>query len=153
MCAINDRLQEHFPALAADLRAEEADMRLPEGLTLRLALTDEVRSRVGGPVGYMRVLQRREMHMPLAEIWFPPLAWCLTSTRATDPSLGPDFTGGWADASVWIRFSEELETDLRNIAGPLPVTRPPQFGAEDWVILTGDEVMAALEGRPAFAAG
>lgn len=149
MCAINGGLQEHFPGLASGLRTGRLDMRMPEGLTLRLALADGTRSRIGGPVGYMRVLGKRAIHMPLAEVWSPPLAWCLRSTRSTARSLGPELTSDWADVSAWIRYSTDLVTDLRNVAGPMPLVRPPRFGAENWVVLTGDEVMAALEGRPA----
>lgn len=148
MCAINDRLQEHFPDLAQGLLHDDGDLRLPEGLRLRLALTVGDYSRIGGPVGYMRVATRREFHMPLAEIWFPPLAWCLRSPRSTDPGLGPEITATWGDATDWIRYGPDLSTDLRNIIGPLPVVQAPRFGADDWVILTGDEVMTALEGRP-----
>lgn len=147
MYAINDRLQELFPELAAMLIAERRDMRLPEGLTLRLGLTDGTWSRIGGPVGYMQVLSQRRTHMPLAEIWFPPLAWCLRSTRSTDDFLGPELTENWADVTDWVRYGPDLSTDLRNVAGPLPLVRPPQFGGDEWIVLTGD-AMAALEGRP-----
>jgi hypothetical protein len=149
--AINDRLQEHFPDLAHDLRADVDHLQLAEGLRLSLALADGPRARIGGPVGYMRVLNKREIHMPMAEVWFPPFAWCLGSSRSTKPSLGPEITSTWGDVTDWIRYSPDLTTDLRNVVGPLPVVQPPQFGADGWVILTGDEVMTALEGRQRHA--
>jgi hypothetical protein len=152
MYAINDRLQEHFPELAYGLLHDDNDLRLPEGLRLCLALTLGAHSRLGGPVGYMRVLTRREFHMPLAEVWFPPLAWCLRSSRSTDASLGPEITSTWGDATEWVRYGPELTTDLRNVIGKLPVVKAPQLGAEDWVMLTGDAAMTALEGRPKSAA-
>jgi hypothetical protein len=147
MCAINDRLQEHFPTLAKDLQADIDSPRLSEGLQLRLALTDGPWARIGGPVGYMRVLTTRQVHMPLAEVWYPPLAWCLRSLRAVDLSLGPDITSTWGDVSEWIRYSPDLTTDLRNVVGLLPIVQPLRFGTEDWVVLKGDGVMTALEGR------
>ena len=93
-------------------------------------------------------MNKRELYMPLAEIWFPPLAWCLRSVRSSEPALGPEITSTWGDVTGWIRYGPDLVTDLRNVVRPLPVVRPPQFGADDWVILTGDEAMTALEGRP-----
>ena len=54
----------------------------------------------------------------------------------------------WGDATEWIRYSSDLETDLRNIVSRLPTMQPPQFGADEWVILSGDQVMTALHGRP-----
>jgi len=147
MCAINDGVQQHFRGLAQGLMHDDGDLRLPEGLRLCLALTAGDYSRIGGPVGYMRVGTRRELHMPLAEIWFPPLAWCLRSSRPTDPSLGAEITAAWGDATDWIRYGPDLTTDLRNVIGRLPVAQAPQFGAEEWVILAGD-TMTALEGRP-----
>jgi hypothetical protein len=148
MFAINDRLQERFPELARGLREEHVDLRLPEELQLRLALTASNRSRIGGPVGYMRVLTKREFHMPLAEIWFPPLAWCLRSSRSTDAQLGTDFTSTWGDVTEWIRYAPELTTDLRNVVQPLPLANFPAYGADEWLLFTSPEAMAALEGRP-----
>jgi hypothetical protein len=101
----------------------------------------------------MRVLGRKQFHLPLAEIWYPPLAWCLRSARASEPSLGPDLTAGWADVSAWIRYGADLSTDLRNVAGPLPAASPPPFGGDDWLILSSDEAVAAMEGRPRLPSG
>jgi hypothetical protein len=148
MFAINDRLQDHFPVLARGLRDDDPDLRLPDELRLRIALMEGVRSRIGGPVGYMRVLNRRETYMPFADVWFPPLAWCLISARAGDPSLGPDITTEWGDATAWVRFSPGTIVDLRELVGALPVAPPPMFGTEDWVVLTGNG-MVALEGQRA----
>lgn len=148
MFAINDQLQERFPDLARGLRDDHLDLRLPVELQLRLALTEGQYSRLGGPVGYMRVLGVRELHMPLAEVWFPPLAWCLRSSRSADRSLGPEITSTWGDVTDWIRYVPDMVTDLRNVVGSLPVVNPPRFGADEWVVLSSDEAMTALEGRP-----
>jgi hypothetical protein len=148
MFATNDNLYDRMPELAEGIRAGRDDLRLPEDLRLLMALTPGPMSRLGGPVGYMQVLTTRRFHMPLAEVWFAPLVWCLRSARETDPSLGPDFTSGWADATGWVRYGSELVTDLRNVIGALPVTWPPQFGADEWLILSSDEAMTAVEGRP-----
>lgn len=67
----------------------------------------------------MRVITGLECHLPLAEIWYPPLAWCLVSSRSTDPGLGPALTAECADATAW---AGGTVTDLRNVAG-----RPPQI--------------------------
>lgn len=149
MFAINDRLQEHLPELAQGLLDRREDLRLPDDLQLRLALTPGPSSRIGGPVGYMQVLLQRRTYTPLADIWFPPLAWCLRSGRATDPTLGPELTANWADVSEWVRYGPDFETDLRNVAQPLPWALPPQFGADEWTMMIGDGAMTALEGRPA----
>jgi len=148
MFAINDRLHEHFPDLARGIRENQADLRLPEGLELRLALTRGQASRIGGPVGYMKVLKNRTWHMPLADVWFPPLARFLGSSRSSDPSLGPQLTATWSDVSEWPRYGNDLVTDLRNVISPMPEMQPPRFGADEWVLMTGDEAMTALEGRP-----
>lgn len=95
----------------------------------------------------MRVITAREFHLPLAEIWYPPLAWCLVSSRSTDPGLGSALTAEWADATAWARYGDDTVTDLRNVAGRLPAADLPQFGAEEWVVLSGD-TMTAVEGRP-----
>jgi hypothetical protein len=149
MFAVNPDLYDRYPVLARGVRLGEPDIRLPDDLRLLLALTPGPRARLGGPVGYMRVLTKREFHIPLAEVWFPPLAWCLRTARASEPQLGPDLTSTWADATGWVRYAPEFVTDLRNVAGPLPLVQPPQFGGDDWVVLTGDEAMTAIEGRPA----
>ncbi len=147
MFAINDDLEDRFPRLARGLRERESDLRLPEELRLRLALTEGDLARVGGPVGYMRVLGRREFHMPLAEFWFAPFAWCLRSARGADPSLGPEITDAWGDVTEWVRYGPDLTTDLRNVVGALPVAVLPRFGSDEWVLLSGDDSMTALEGR------
>lgn len=146
--AVNDRMHEHYPALAAGLRDKQRDLALPPQLQLRLAVASGTRSRIGGPVGYARVFGRRAFHLPLAEVWFPPMAWVLRTAGPTDPSVGEEFTAAWGDATEWIRYQPELTTDLRNLTGPLPRVQPPQFGADDWLILTGEKAMAAVEGRP-----
>lgn len=148
MFAINDRLQDHFPDVARGLREKSDDLRLSDDLQLRLALTTGRKSRIGGPVGYMRVLGQRAFYMPLADIWFPPLAWCLRSVKSAEASLGVELTAAWGDVSDWIRYGPDLVTDLRNVTRTLPVAQPPQFGADEWMLLTGDETMTALEGRP-----
>ncbi|MEJ5913126.1 hypothetical protein [Pseudokineococcus sp. 1T1Z-3] len=148
MFALNDTLQERFPDLATGLRQDSNDLRLPDGLELRLALTSSELSRIGGPVGYAQVLQRRRWHMPLAEVWFPPLAWCLCSTTHRSASLGPELSEEWCDVSAWPRHGRELVTDLRNVSSSLPAAAFPRLGAGDWVILTGDNAMTVLEGRP-----
>jgi hypothetical protein len=145
MFAINDRLQGHFPDLAQGLRDDDADLRLPDGLRLRLALLKGARTRIGGPVGYMRVLTRRETYMPFADVWYPPLAWCLISSRVGDPSLGSDITAEWGDASAWVRYAPETIVDLRELVGALNNAPPPMFGTDDWVVLTGAG-MVSLEG-------
>lgn len=148
MFAVNDRLYDRYPELAKGLRTDSPDLRLPEDLRLLMAMTPGPRSRLGGPVGYMRVLTVRQFHMPLAEIWFPPLAWVLRAARASEPSLGPDLTTSWGDATEWVRYGPELTTDLRNVMRTMPVAYLPEFGAEEWVILAGDGAMTAIEGRP-----
>ena len=148
MFAINDRLHEHFPDFARALREKSDDLRLPDDLVLRLALTTGQRSRIGGPVGYMRVLGQREIHVPLAEVWFPPLAWCLRSSRLSAPSLGRELTADWGDVTDWIRYGPDLVTDLRNVVRVLPTVFPPEFGDDEWLITIGDKTMTALEGRP-----
>lgn len=145
MFAINERLHEHFPDLAHGLRDGDPDLRLPESLRLRVALAEGPRSRIGGAVGYMRVARRRETYMPFADMWFPPLAWCLISSRSGDPSLGPDITTEWGDATAWVRFAAETIVDLRNLVGALPIAPPPMFGSDDWVVMFGGG-MVALEG-------
>jgi hypothetical protein len=144
--ALNDRLQEHFPHLATGLRLRRPDLRLPDELTLRLALYQGTQARIGGPVSFMRVLNRREVHSPFADIWFPPMAWCLVSSRPGPVQLGPEISATWADVSDWIRYSPQTAVDLRTLVGPMRPARPPQFGGQDWAVLLGDS-MAAVEGR------
>lgn len=148
MFAINSDLYQRAPELARGIRCGDDGLRLPEDLRLCIALNNGPRSRIGGPVGYMRVLGRREFHMPLAEVWFPPLAWCIRVARTSAPSLGQELTASWGDATDWIRYGSDLETDLRNIVSRLPTMQPPQFGADEWVIMSSDQVMTAVDGRP-----
>jgi len=70
----------------------------------------------------------------------------LRSTRSTPSSLGPQITSTWGDVTDWVRYGSDLTTDLRNVVGPLPAAQAPQFGAEGWVIITGDGVMTVIEG-------
>jgi hypothetical protein len=148
MFAINDRLQDHFPHLAGTLRAGDSRLVLPDEVRLRLALVEGAESRISGPVGYMRVLTRRETHMPFADVWFPPLAWSLVSTRNHPASLGPDITTNWGDASEWARYAPSVTLDLRALVGALPIAPPPMFGTDDWVVMTGNG-MTTIEGRRA----
>lgn len=104
MFAINSALYERATELARGIRRGDDGLRLPEDLRLCVALTNGPRSRIGGPVGYMRVLRRREFHMPLAEVWFPPLAWCIRVARPVEASLGHELTASWGDATEWIRY-------------------------------------------------
>jgi hypothetical protein len=146
MFALNDRLQEHYPEFADELRDSGADRRLPDELSLRLALTSGSHARVGGPVMFMRVLGTRELHSPFADIWFPPLAWCLTSSRPAPSSLGPEISDRWADVSDWIRYRTETTVDLRDLVRRIEFASAPQFGADEWVTMLGDS-MAAVEAR------
>lgn len=146
MFAINDSLQDFFPDVARGLR-DRMPTELGDGLQLRLALTPGPESRIGGPVGYMKALRERVFYLPFADIWFPPLAWSLSSNRDSPTDLGPSLTADWADVSEWLRFGADVSTDLRNLSRPLRFVRPPRFGAEEWVLLTG-KTMTALEGRP-----
>lgn len=147
MFAINDSLQDMFPDVAEGLRNSAQPLRLGDGLQLRLALTPGPESRIGGPVGYMKVMQERIFYLPFADVWFPPLVWSLTSTRDVPDHLGASLTQDWADVSQWPRYGAETITDLRNLVRRLRFVRPPPFGAEDWVLLSGN-TMTALEGRP-----
>jgi hypothetical protein len=146
MFAINDSLQDMFPDVALGLRERSETLRLPDELELRLAITVGRESRIGGPVGYMKVLRERIFYLPFADVWFPPLAWSVSSTRDTAVSLGPSLTRDWADVSEWVRYGADLVTDLRNLTRQLPLVRPPRFGAEEWVLLSGN-TMTAVEGR------
>jgi hypothetical protein len=153
MLAIHDGLQDRYPSLARDLRHDDPAISLPHDLRLLLALTGGDRSRIGGPVGYMRVLGQRQFHLPLAEVWYPPLAWCLRTVRSSEPGLGPDLTADWADVTDWIRYDGGFSTDLRNVVGPLPLAALPPFGADGWLFLASDLVVSAMEGRRAQRPG
>lgn len=65
------------------------------------------------------------------------LVWSLTSTRDVPDHLGASLTQDWADVSEWPRYAAETITDLRNLVRRLRFVRPPRFGAEDWVLLSG----------------
>lgn len=143
--ALNDRLQEQFPALAESHRDDDRERRLPDELSLRLALIEGAHARIGGPVAFLRVLGTREAHAPFADIWFPPLAWCLVSSRSGQASLGAETTTNWADVSDWIRYRNETTLDLRVLVQRMQFALAPPIRRRRVGHMLSDS-MAAIEG-------
>lgn len=141
MVAIAPMLQTLYPDLLDDLRADRENIQLPEGLELRVAVTDDRYCRLASAWHMHRVVSRRQDHEVLAEIYFRPLAWVLTGSRGPSPQLGRRLVDseGWGDATDWIRYStSRWRGDLRLLLKSLPpTTHPARMGRDEWVELSG----------------
>lgn len=145
MFAIAPQLRVVLPEFAHDLVHEPLTVRWPGRTRLRVALTHpylEGRGLLTSGLSMMRVLEKRELHSPLAEVIFPPFVWTLVPDRALD-RLGPEVTRELPDASDWIRYApERTNVDLRNLLRHLPVFVHPLHGAQqEWVELSGEQTV------------
>jgi len=129
------------------LRDEE--IRLPNGLQLRVARITHPECRISSAYWMQQVLGVRQHYDVLAEICFYPLVWVLCSPPSD--SLGPSLIDreGWGDASDWIRYDTTvIRSDLRDVLDRLPVTVHPTLrDRNDWMELLADEHSYVLEGR------
>lgn len=150
MFAIAPQLRVLLPEVADDLLDEPSAVRWPGRTRLRVALTHprlNSHALLTSGLSMMRVLERREMHSPLAEVVFPPLVWTLVPDREVD-RLGPEVTSELPDASDWIRYApERTSVDLRNLLRHLPVFVHPLHAAqEEWMELSGKHTVL-MHGR------
>lgn len=149
MFAISPHLRELFPELAADLSAGRAHITIPDKLSLRYAMYPDRVARLTGPVYSQRVLGRREHYRTFAEIFFPPLAWVLTSGDHLSPGGAESILDlqGWAEATTWLRYGDDVtSTDLRNLCRRLPVVTHPLSDPSEWLEMFSDEITPILEG-------
>jgi hypothetical protein len=131
-----------------DLLRDGDDIRLPEGMRLRVARTGDDHTRISSAYHLHRVLTQRQDYEAFAEIYFRPLVWLLTGgPSAFGPSL-PD-QEGWGDATDWIMYSRDCwRSDLRDVLKALPTTvHPSRRGrsSEEWIEFES-EVSYLLEG-------
>jgi hypothetical protein len=141
MFGINPRLQVIFPELASDLATSSDLIRWPSKVTLRVGYTrgNPRLALLSSGVWMMRVLERREVHFSFADVIFPPLAWCLV-TDDSSQNLGPPITQFLADASDWVRYSDErTSVDLRSITRRFGSVEHPALGRrrDSWVEAMG----------------
>ena len=141
MIAIAPMLATLYPDFLDDLQADCENIQLPDGLELRVAVTDDRYCRIASAYHMHRVISQRQDHDVLAEIYFRPLAWVLTGSRSARPHLGPRLVDSqrWGDATDWIRYStSRWRGDLRLLLNSLPVTRhPARTRRDEWVELSG----------------
>lgn len=127
------------PTFIRDLQQDGDNLRLPAGLQLRVATTTDTHVRVASSYSYHAVLSRRLDYVALAEIYFRPFVWLLTSDRSLYPPLADE--ENWGNATDWIIYSKECyRTDLRDVLKSLPPTRHPsrRGNYDEWMELGGD---------------
>jgi hypothetical protein len=132
----------------AGLRNDEAEIRLPPGLQLRVARVAERTCRIASAYSMLRVLGQRQVYDVFAEVYFPPLIWVLCSKP-------PEILGHsiidlerWGDATDWIRYSSNATRgDLRDVLNRLPYTvHPIRRNRDEWIELSSPEQTYLLEG-------
>lgn len=142
LLAVSPHVRVLHPRFAGALAAHDPDLRLPDGLRLRFALTTDTRARLAGPMMMQRVLGHRTGYYSSAEVYFPPLAWSLASDDI-DELFDEE---GWGDASDWPRYHEHRDhVDLRNLVRRLPVVAHPLRLSNDWIQLFSDRITPVLE--------
>lgn len=146
LLAVNPQIRSEFPGLAAQLLDDDAELRIPGRLQLRMALTGSRLARLTSGF-WMFTLGNEFSHAALSEVWFRPLAFALVYT---DWGLGTALVDalGWADITDWPLYARErTSVDLRNIVPRLPLVSPPQIAdAEPWIALLNHERCLRLEG-------
>ncbi|WP_189159775.1 hypothetical protein [Lentzea pudingi] len=155
MFGIHPRLRVLFPELADDLVHQAEHIRWPGKVALKLGLTTpdlDHRGLLTSGVSMMKVLGRRLVHFPFAEIVFPPLVWALVPIDNT-PELGADDTQYLTDASSWVRYSRDrTSVDLRSLTRNLPTFTHPMLSLErgSWTELHGE---AGTDAEPVMVHG
>lgn len=144
MHAISPGLRTRFPQLATDLLAGEERVKLPVGLSLRVAMYLGREARLAGPIHSYRVLSRYEAYPSQGEIYFPPLAWVLT---IDDPRSVFELQR-WAAADDWPLYANDVtRVDLRMLTRTFPLVQHPLSRAPDeWISLTNDDIAPILVG-------
>ncbi|TFV65347.1 UNVERIFIED_ORG: hypothetical protein E4P37_10635 [Bacillus sp. AZ43] len=144
---VNHVLRNRFPELAAGLLAGEEPLSLPEGLRLRVAIAQGTVGRLTGAMHSMQVLDSRtgviEYVLSDAAVYFPPLAWQLTSDGSTYLD-----GQGWGDASSWLSIPLADRRDVRDLCPSLPLVLEPSQDPEAWekfVHLFSDELTPIVE--------
>ncbi|MBB6571725.1 hypothetical protein HPO96_29385 [Kribbella sandramycini] len=140
MVALAPSFRRIHPTFVAALQEDLPELRLPEGLELRIASTTDDFCRISSGFAMHRVLTKRVDHFPLAEVFFRPLAWALTGPAIGDTQRLLDVEG-WGDATDWITCSPQASAvDLRDVIESIPIVRHPMRGRRDeWVELLGPE--------------
>ncbi|SOC56087.1 hypothetical protein SAMN05421879_106197 [Ornithinimicrobium cerasi] len=132
-----------------DLLEDGDDLRLPGGMSLRVALTSDRHARIASAYHLHRVLGVRQDYEAFAEIYFRPLVWLLTGGPSTFGNSLPD-QEGWGDATDWIAYTREAQrADLRDVLTRLPHTVHPSHrpgSADQWIEMSGP-TSYVLEGR------
>lgn len=140
------RLVQH--ELVGQLLRDEADLRLPPGLQLRVARVSRPVCRISSAYSMMQVLGVRQVYDVFAEICFPPFIWALCAPAPA--SLGGSLVDRerWGDATEWIRYSPAaVRSDLRDVLDRLPTTvHPAHRDRDQWIELSSPESSYLLEG-------
>lgn len=145
MHALSPGLRRSFPRMASSLARGDAEVRLPDSVGLRLALTPGPTARIAGPIHAYRVLESRMSYVTFAEVFFPPFAWAMTAATVEQSVLDVQ---GWADVREWPLYSaDRTAVDLRHLVGALPLVRHPLHTDRDnWIELASDQVTPLVEG-------
>ena len=150
MVALAPSLHLVHAELVDKLVRDEAEVRLPPGLQLRVARVRGPACRISSAYSMMQVLGERQVYDVFAEICFPPLIWVLCSCSPPSESLGPSLVDRerWGDATDWIRYSRiALRSDLRDVLDRLPVTvHPTRRDRVNWIEMSSPDHSYLLEG-------
>lgn len=139
MVALSPSMHLVDPEFCDSLLKDADDIRIPAGLRLLVALTNDTHVRIASAYHYHRVLGQRQDYEAFAEIYFRPLVWLLTSSGSASGSSLPD-QEEWGDATEWACYGSGVwRTDLRNVLDRLPHTRHPSRrpSHDEWVELAG----------------
>ncbi|GHJ48253.1 hypothetical protein Cs7R123_55950 [Catellatospora sp. TT07R-123] len=138
MMGINPTIRDAHPVLAKALIDKSPVVGLPEDVRLRVALARGLTARIAGPNGGSFGFGNLGVDRPLpltslAHVYFPPLAWQLSSR---DSSLLD--RERWADVSDWLAYDPAETADLATLCPPLPPVAYPShvpWGPTTWVQL------------------
>lgn len=147
MIALTPGLRLMHSEMCDSLLDDADEIRLPEGLQLRLALTSDSHARIASAYHYYRVLGQRIDYTAFAEVYFRPLFWILTS-RESAPELSLPNLESWGNATDWICYSRDaLRLGLRDVLDRLEITRHPSRRAsrDQWLEIGGSGYV--LEGE------
>ncbi|WP_433574163.1 hypothetical protein [Nocardia brasiliensis] len=127
--ALTPLLRQFHPDLATDLLAQQTSITMPSDLRLLIAIARGTTARIAGATGGYFVIgpyadRRAGTATPtiifnLAEVYFPPLAWVVTS----EPDIA--LRAGWHDASAWATYAPEDEHVLSALVPSLPQVAHP----------------------------
>jgi len=124
------------------------EIRLPDGLQLRVARITHPQCRISSAYWMQQVLGERQNYDVFAEICFYPFIWVLCSSPS--PSLGASLVDreGWGDATDWIQYNRTaVRSDLRDVLDRLPVTVHPTLRDRGkWMELSSKDRSYVLEG-------